>query len=350
MTRGPERDVKRKDVLATIEPGIPVTATTIQDNHFDCHPDTVMNRLKELHKLGEIETKSLGERARVWWVPAPDTAVDKSLVNDEMFRSAKDPGILRVMADYLNNDTEPVTSGEIAERVDDSPDIIYNRLRKLDERGWIESLKVGSTAKVWWLNKDKLKSESDTGSEDDVDSTVGVNTEPNAEPGDYNNPPSGSGSDNHIAVKELTDHFDELVKKDDSEHVDNVQTLLNALLNITKNLSDEEQSQTSLTLSEALKDHIREVAGKTEAEGVEGIQTLEEALIHILDNPYDEKKSLTGYEKTLEEPIKVSRKTLQKLSGLRDWTGARDLEEAIRERANIERRDVGERPVDVSDW
>jgi hypothetical protein len=37
------------------------------------------------------------------------------------------------------------------------------------------------------------------------------------------------------------------------------------------------------------------------------------------------------------------------LKTLRDQTGARDYKEAIRERANIEPRDVGETPVDVSD-
>lgn len=158
--RGPEREVKRADVYKQMKPGIPETAVTLAEN-FGCHPDTVMNRLKELYELDEVATKKPGARARVCWIPVSDRAVDTSLINDTMFRSAKDPGILRVMADYLNNDTEPVTSKEIAESVDDSQDIIYNRLRKLDDRGWVNSLKAGHTSKVWWLNKEKLEAEAE---------------------------------------------------------------------------------------------------------------------------------------------------------------------------------------------
>lgn len=159
MVRGPERTIKRTDVKDEFTPGLPETASTLA-RAFDCHPDTVMNRAKELAELGEVRTKKLGARARVYWIPAPDKTVDASLIEDSMFRSAKDPGILRVMAEYLNDDTEPVTSGEIAEAVDDSQDIIYNRLSKLDERGWVDSMKAGSTSKVWWLNKEKLEAET----------------------------------------------------------------------------------------------------------------------------------------------------------------------------------------------
>jgi len=344
MTRGPERDVKRKDVYEQFTPGIPETAATLAEN-FDCHPDTVMNRAKELSEMNKIHTKKPGSRARVYWIPAPDQTVDRNLITDEMFRSGKDPGILRVMADYMNDGSEPVTSGKIADHVDDSQDIIYNRLRKLDDRGWVESLKAGATSKVWWLNKDKLETEADTGPNSDVNSTAEMNADSNVAPEDDVDSSSGSEPEDDIALRELRDHFDELVERADPEIVEDGQSLLN----IIENPPDREQSQTSLTVSEALKDHLREIAGKAEVEGVEGVQTVQEALIHILDNPHDEKKSLTGYEKTLTEPIKVSRETLNKLSGLRDWTGARDLEEAIRRRANIERRDVGERPVDVSD-
>ncbi|TSD08560.1 hypothetical protein DP107_19295 [Haloglomus irregulare] len=208
----------------------------------------------------------------MYWIPAPDVTVNSSLIRDEMFRSGKDPGILRVMADYLNNDTEPVTSGEIAERVDDSQDIIYNRLSKLDERGWVESFKTGSTSKVWWLNKDKLEAESKV--------TTGT---------------------------------------------------------------------TSLSLSEALKDHLRDVAGMNERSGVKGVETLHGALLYILKNPYDEEQIVEGYEETLTDPVKVSDKTLEDMKALRDETGSRDYEEAIRKEANIEKRDRGEEPIDVTD-
>lgn len=106
---------------------------------------------------------------------------------------------------------------------------------------------------------------------------------------------------------------------------------------------------TSLSLSKALKQHLRDVAGLNDGEGVKSVRTLHGALLYILENPYDEPRSLSGYEKTLNDPIKVSEQTLSDLKTLRDQTGARDYKEAIRERANIEPRDVGETPVDVSD-
>ncbi len=107
---------------------------------------------------------------------------------------------------------------------------------------------------------------------------------------------------------------------------------------------------TSLSLSEALKSHLRDVAGLNEGRGVDSVGTLHGALLYILENPYDKEMTLVGYEERLNDPVKVSDETLEKLKGLRDLTGARDYEEAIRERANIESRDVGgERPVEISD-
>lgn len=263
--------MKRADVKEQFTPGIPETAKTLSED-FDCHPDTVMNRAKELAVEGKIQTKKLGARARVYWIPAPDMTVNSSLIRDEMFRSGKDPGILRVMADYLNDNTRPVTSGEIAEQVDDSQDIIYNRLRKLDDKGWVESLKAGSTSKVWWLNKDKLETETKV--------TTGT---------------------------------------------------------------------TSLSLSEALKDHLRDVAGINKGSGVRGVETLHGALLYILKNPYDEQQTVEGYEETLTDPVKVSDETLERMKSLRNKTGSRDYEEAIRKGANIEKRDRGEEPIDVTD-
>lgn len=110
-------------------------------------------------------------------------------------------------------------------------------------------------------------------------------------------------------------------------------------------------AQTSLTISEALKDHLRVVAGKTDgSDGVDGVQTLHTALLHILECPYDEQISIDGYEETLSDPVKVSTDTLDDLRALRDQTGARDYEQAIRERANIEPRDVGEEPIELTNW
>lgn len=272
MVRGPDRSVERGDVLSKMEVGVPETAPTLAEN-FDVTPDTVSNRLQELNKLDEIKTKKLGKRSRVWWIPAPDRTVDADRITESMFRSAKDPHILRALARAMNRG-EPLTSKEIAEEIDDSQDVVYNRLRKLNERGWVESLKTGATSMVWWLNKDKFEAET-----------------------------------------EVT------------------------------------ASTTTVTLSEALKNHLRDVAGLNEENGVEGVGTLESALLHILENPYEEEQSVTGYEETLNDPVKVSDETLEDLKTLRDQDlDARDYEEAIREQANIKRRDIGEEPVDTSDW
>lgn len=91
----------------------------------------------------------------MWWVPAPNLTADSELIQDDAFRSAKDPRILSALA-RAKNRGEPLTSGEIAEEIDDSQDIIYNRLRKLEDRGWVSSLKAGATSKVWMINKAKL--------------------------------------------------------------------------------------------------------------------------------------------------------------------------------------------------
>ena len=106
-------------------------------------------------------------------------------------------------------------------------------------------------------------------------------------------------------------------------------------------------SQTTISLTEALKDHLRDIAG---SESVDGVSTLHEALLHILKNPYEDTIEIDGYDETLNDPIKVPDETLDEVKALRDKLDARDYEEAIRERANIAHRDVGEEPVEVSDW
>jgi hypothetical protein len=104
-------------------------------------------------------------------------------------------------------------------------------------------------------------------------------------------------------------------------------------------------SQTSITLSEALKDHLRLVAQSDGEYSIEAVGTLHEALVYILEHPYDDEVSVSGYEDTLTDPIKVPTDTLEEVRALRDQMDARDYEEAIRERANIEARDVGEVPL-----
>jgi DNA-binding IclR family transcriptional regulator len=154
MPRGPDRAVERAEVLAEMQAGEPETASTLAEQ-FPVHPDTIYNRLQELQKLGEIKSKKPGARSRVWWKPA-DITVDPSLIRDDMFRSSKDPDILRALA-RARNAGEPRTTKEIAEEIGDSQDIVYNRLRVLVDDDWVDSLKSGATSKVWWLNEDRLE-------------------------------------------------------------------------------------------------------------------------------------------------------------------------------------------------
>jgi len=46
---------------------------------------------------------------------------------------------------------EPLVSGEIAEETGETQDMVYDRLQKLEELGWVDSLDTGATGRVWWL-------------------------------------------------------------------------------------------------------------------------------------------------------------------------------------------------------
>lgn len=148
---GPERKVKRSEVLDLFELGQPETASTLAED-LPCHQDTVFNRLKELYELEKVKTKKPGGRARVWWIPDPERSVDAEMINDSDYTSAKDPKILRELA-KASESCEPITSVEISEQIDETKDSCYNRLRVMDKRGLIESLKAGSTSKVWWIEE-----------------------------------------------------------------------------------------------------------------------------------------------------------------------------------------------------
>lgn len=152
--RGPDRKVKRKEVLDLFEPGRVETSSTLAErSEMDVHPDTIYNRLKELYELDEINTKKVGGRARVWWVHDPTRDVDPTGINNEDWRSSKDPKILRELA-RVSSENTPLTSMEISNRVGETKDSCYNRLRALDEKyDVIESVKAGATSKVWWIEE-----------------------------------------------------------------------------------------------------------------------------------------------------------------------------------------------------
>lgn len=148
MTRGPSQEVTLQDVWDTMDFGKPETASTLGEK-FSCHPDTVFNRLEELEKNRYIKTKKISAKSRVWWKPTHNPGIVPDDIDIDS-RSKKDPKIIRVLAE-AKRVGEPMTSGDIEKEIDETQDMIYNRLRKLEERAWVNSLNAGATGRVWWL-------------------------------------------------------------------------------------------------------------------------------------------------------------------------------------------------------
>lgn len=148
MTRGPQRTVKRSDVLDQMTPGVVYTAGGIA-GQFSASKDTVYHRLRELAEIEEIATKQTGGRARVWWIPLGQS-LETDFIEEMEFRSDKDPDILEALVEYGERG-EPVTSGELAAKLGEPQDSIYARLDKLREEELVKSGRVGGNSVVWWL-------------------------------------------------------------------------------------------------------------------------------------------------------------------------------------------------------
>lgn len=102
----------------------------------------------------------------------------------------------------------------------------------------------------------------------------------------------------------------------------------------------------TMTFSDAMKSHLQEVSGEN---GPITVTTLHGAVQYLLENEYDEPKSLDGYEEKLTSPIKVPVDLHERMQELRDSNPAwHDYEAVVRARANIEERDVGEKPIKVT--
>lgn len=75
MSKGPDRDVTRADVLDLLESRTncrePWTSTEVAEE-LDASRRPVFNRLRELVELDEVATKQVGANARIWWIPADD--------------------------------------------------------------------------------------------------------------------------------------------------------------------------------------------------------------------------------------------------------------------------------------
>lgn len=76
MTKpGPAPTVTPEDVLEVFEarddPSEPLTAPEIAAT-LGCSRSTALNKLRTLDKRGDIASKKVGGRSRVWWVPDTD--------------------------------------------------------------------------------------------------------------------------------------------------------------------------------------------------------------------------------------------------------------------------------------
>lgn len=113
--------------------------------------------------------------------------------------------------------------------------------------------------------------------------------------------------------------------------------------------------ETTLTVSEALKNHLRTVVGTDEAHQdpeitTDAVDTLYDSVIYLIENPYETEIEIKGYDETLNSPVKVPKRTLNRVKSLQEQLGARDYEQTIRQQANIAERDVGEEPIELTDW
>ena len=72
---GSTRGVPPEDVLAVFDgrddPAEPLTAPEIADE-LNASRRTVFDQLEDLREHGEVASKKIGARARVWWVPTDE--------------------------------------------------------------------------------------------------------------------------------------------------------------------------------------------------------------------------------------------------------------------------------------
>ncbi len=148
MAKGPDREVTLQDVWDLMELGKPETTSTLTEE-LPCSKDTVYSRLEELEDKDYIESKDVSAQSKVYWKPTHNTGIVPDEIQPDT-QSEKDPAIIGRLAEAKRTG-EPMTSGDIAEYTGENKDTIYQRLRKLEELGWVNSFKTGATGKVWWL-------------------------------------------------------------------------------------------------------------------------------------------------------------------------------------------------------
>lgn len=76
---GPSPTVTPEDVLEEFrsrdDPNEPLTAPEIADR-LGCSRTTALNRLRELAERGDVASKKVGGRSRVWWLPPTESDRD----------------------------------------------------------------------------------------------------------------------------------------------------------------------------------------------------------------------------------------------------------------------------------
>jgi len=103
-------------------------------------------------------------------------------------------------------------------------------------------------------------------------------------------------------------------------------------------------SETSLTITEALKAELKRIKDEHDE-----VFSLKEALLFALDNPDKTHDQLEGKENRVSEPIKIDQLTLETVKKIKDEDPtATNYEDAIRRKAGINERDVGERPIEIT--
>jgi predicted ArsR family transcriptional regulator len=84
MTKpGPAPSITPEDVLdvfaARDDPTEPLTAPEIADT-LGCSRSTALNKLRQLDERGDVLSKKVGGRSRVWWVPVSDESDERDVL------------------------------------------------------------------------------------------------------------------------------------------------------------------------------------------------------------------------------------------------------------------------------
>lgn len=104
----------------------------------------------------------------------------------------------------------------------------------------------------------------------------------------------------------------------------------------------------TVTVSDALKEHLDEIKRDNTEHSVDGVDTLHGAMAWLLDGGHDEQIAIDGYDETLDEPVKVPLPLLERVREAKADGDYRDYEELLRDRGNIEQREMGEQPIEIT--